>query len=267
VSHSRLALALAIVVVFIRGFASSVAHAEEIGPVYQLSVDLDVPVLLLGGGMASSYFLMGETAAPACAPRCDPSTVNAFDRPFAGLYSRSWQTVGDVATASTLVIVPLSLIFDEGPRNGLRDVLVVGEAVLMTSGLEAIVNYAVKRPRPRLYGDEAPLDERDDGNAGRSFFSGHVGNCVAATTATMITLRHLGHMKLSWAVFAVGAGGAALVGVARVAAGSHFPSDVLVGAAVGTSFGIALPALHAAHVRVTPLADSAGRGLVVSGVF
>ncbi|HEX4403405.1 MAG TPA: phosphatase PAP2 family protein, partial [Polyangia bacterium] len=178
------------------GLAPPEARAADDGPAYQLSVDLDVPALLLGGALASSYFLMGETAPPACAPRCAPSTVNTFDRPFAGLYSRRWQTVGDVATASTLLLVPLPLIFDEGARSGLQDILVIGEAVLLTSGLEAIVNYAVKRPRPRLYGDEAPLDERDDGNAGRSFFSGHVGNCVAATAATFITLRHLQHTKL-----------------------------------------------------------------------
>jgi membrane-associated phospholipid phosphatase len=249
------------------GIVPAGARADDVGPAYQLSVDLDVPVLLLGGALASSYLLMGETAPPACAPRCDPMTVNVFDRPFAGLYSRRWQTVGDIATGSTLVLVPLPLIFDEGARHGLQDVLVAGEAVLLTSGLEAIVNYAVKRPRPRLYGDEAPLDERDDGNAGRSFFSGHVGNCVAATAATTITLRRLHRTKLAWAVFALGVAGSTLVGVARVAAGSHFPSDVVAGAAVGASFGIALPALHKAQVQVTPFADFQSRGLALSGAF
>ena len=243
------------------------ARAEKATPAYQLSFDLDVPLLLIGGGLASGYLLISEAAPPSCAPLCDRSKVNRLDRPFAGVYSRNWQAVGDVATAATLLFAPLSLLVNEGARNGIQDVLVVGEAVLMTSGLEAMVNYAVRRPRPRVYGEEAPLNERNDGNSGRSFFSGHAGNCLAATVAATITLRRLGHYRASWIVFAVGAAGSAFVGVARVGAGSHFPSDSVAGLAVGAGFGIALPALHAAHVQVSPMADSTSQGLAVTGTF
>ncbi|HVR03240.1 MAG TPA: phosphatase PAP2 family protein [Polyangia bacterium] len=65
--------------------------------------------------------------------------------------------------------------------------------------------------------------------------------------------------------------GSALVGVARVEAGSHFPSDVLVGAAVGTSFGLAVPALHTLNLQATALAGpQAGpqtSGLAVTDTF
>jgi membrane-associated phospholipid phosphatase len=263
----RLIVTTAALLILAFGLAPTRALASESAPPYQLSVDLDIPVLLLGGAMASSYFLMSEAAPPACAPVCNRSNVNAFDRPFAGRYSRPWQTVGDIATASTLVLVPAALLLDERSVAGLRDALIVGEAVLMTSGLEAIVNYAVKRPRPRVYGTKAPLDERDDGNAGRSFYSGHVGNCVAATVAATIILRNEGHPQAAWAIFAFGLAGSAVVGVARVEAGSHFPSDVLAGVAVGTAFGFALPALHAKHVELTPIADSRTQGLAVVGAF
>jgi membrane-associated phospholipid phosphatase len=259
--------ALAACLVSLGALAPGVARAEDGGPAYRLSLEVDLPVLLLGVSSASSYFLMSETAPPACAPRCDPANVNAFDRPFAGLYSTRWQTVGDVATAATLVLVPLTILAGERASDGLRDILVVAEAALVTSAVQVPFSYAVGRPRPRVYGDLAPLSERDDANAGRSFFSGHVANCVAAVVATHGALRRLHRPKLAWTALVVGLSGSALVGVARVAAGSHFPSDVLVGALVGTGVGIAVPALHTAQLQVAPLASSNGAGLTLAGGF
>jgi membrane-associated phospholipid phosphatase len=254
----------------VQGAAPPPARAagdDDAPAAFRLSVDLDVPIVLVGGALASSYFLMSETAPPPCTPRCDPSRVNALDRPAAGLYSTRWQVVGDVATASTLVIVPLALFAGERAGHALEDVLVVAEAALITSAVQVPVSYAVARPRPRVYGDSAPLDERNDANAGRSFFSGHVANCVAATVATSRALRRLHRPALAWAALGVGLAGSALVGVGRVGAGSHFPSDVLVGAAVGTGVGIAIPALHETAVRVAPAASAGSAGLTLTGTY
>ena len=250
----RLIATAVAVLTAILGFAPSRASAREPPPRYHLSIDLDLPVLLFGGALASSYFLMSEVSPPACAPLCDPSSINAFDRPFAGRFSRSWQTVSNIATVSTLVLVPAALLLDNRSVAGLRNLLIVGEAVLITAGTEVIVNYAVKRPRPRVYGTDAPLDERNDANAGRSFFSGHAGNCVAATVATTIVLRREGRPKLASAALALGLTGSAIVGLARVEGGAHFPIDVLAGFAVGTAFGFVLPALHETDVALTPIA-------------
>jgi membrane-associated phospholipid phosphatase len=145
--------------------------------------------------------------------------------------------------------------------------VVVAEAVLTTAAIQVPIGFAVARPRPRLYGDAAPLDERMGGNAARSFFSGHVANCVAATVATARALRRRGSPRLAWATLAVGAAGSALVGVGRIGAGSHFPSDVLVGAMVGVGVGIAVPALHTGGIGVSPLASPEGGGLALAGVF
>jgi membrane-associated phospholipid phosphatase len=68
-------------------------------------------------------------------------------------------------------------------------------------------------------------------------------------------------------VLVAGLAGSALIGVARVGAGGHFPSDVIAGAAVGTGIGIAIPALHASGVRVAPLAHGEARGLALTAAF
>jgi membrane-associated phospholipid phosphatase len=247
--------------------AARASEADAPPSAYRLSFELDAPLLLLGGAISSSYLFMDETAAPSCAPLCDKQDVNAFDRPFAGRYSPTWQTVGDVATAATLVLVPAGVLLGEPSLGGLGDLLVVGEAVLLTSAIQVPLSYAVDRPRPRLYSETAPLDQRDDANAGRSFFSGHAANCLAGTLVAAKALRRVGRSTLATAVLVVGLAGSALVGVARVASGGHFPSDVLIGYAVGAGVGIAVPALHDRHLGVAPLADADSRGVAVTGRF
>jgi membrane-associated phospholipid phosphatase len=248
------------------------AHAEApnepaAGPAYELSVPLDVPILLISGGLAASYLVLNEGAPPYCAPLCDRSNVNAFDRWAAGHYSTTWQAVGDVTTGLTLALVPLSLLLGEKWRPALNDAVVLAEAALVTSAIQVTTSYAVGRPRPRVYDDEAPLDQRNNANAARSFFSGHVANGVAITLVTFEALARLRHRKLSITVLVAGLAGSALIGVARVGAGGHFPSDVVAGAAVGAGVGIALPAMHASGVRVVPLALGDARGLALTATF
>lgn len=246
--------------------APAIAADDQRGPAYRLSVDVDVPLVLIAGSLSASYFLMGETPTPPCAPLCDRARVNVVDRWAAGYYSHRWSVIGDVATGLTITIVPLALFAGERIGPGLRDLLVVAESALVSSAIQVPVSYAVGRPRPRVYGESASVADRSDANAGRSFFSGHVANCVAATIATQHALLRVGRPRLGWAAFAVGMAGSALIGVARVAAGSHFPTDVLAGVAVGVGAGIAVPAAHGAPFGVAPMAGVAD-GLMIAGAF
>jgi hypothetical protein len=188
------------------------AAPEQTAGAYKLTVNLDVPLLLIAGGSAAGFLFMNETAPPACAPLCNKDNVNPVDRPFAGMYSHSWQVTGDIATAATLVLVPAGLIIGEPNRYVWGDLLVVGEAVLVTSALQVPLSYALGRPRPRVYGTEAPLDERDD-------------------------------------------------------AGGHFPSDVVVGAAVGAGVGLMIPALHDQQLQVQPIAGPQTGGVAIAGMW
>lgn len=243
------------------------ASPDARGPAFRLSRDVDASALLLSGSIAAGFFFMSEHEPPACAPLCDRSRVNRLDRWAAGLYSPAWGTAGDVGTASVLAFAPVALVLSEGVKNGLNDSVVVVEAALATSALQVSVSYAAGRPRPRVYGEEAPVSERDDANAGRSFFSGHVANSVAATVAAAYALEKTGRVGLARAVLATGLAGSAFVGVARVGAGSHFPTDVAVGAAVGASLGLLMPALHGSGVSALPVAEPGRVGLALAGAF
>ena len=76
-----------------------------------------------------------------------------------------------------------------------------------------------------------------------------------------------GTKPLAWTVLAFGLTGSALIGASRIAAGGHFPSDVLVGYAVGAAVGIALPALHPINVQVRPIVDGHTQGLAIAASF
>jgi membrane-associated phospholipid phosphatase len=243
------------------------AQERRAGPAHRLKLDLDLPILLIAGAAASSFFVLPEAPGVACAPKCDRSQINGFDRIAAGNYDRSWTTVGDIATLSTMAFPFVVIVADEGFRDGLNDDVVVAEAALVSSAAQVSLSFAVERPRPRVYGERAPLDDRTDANAARSFFSGHVANTMATSVAALRTLQRLRQPALAWTTFGVGLAGTGLVGVSRVLSGSHFPSDVLIGAAFGAGVGLALPALHDRPLRIEPLASADVGGLLVSGAF
>jgi membrane-associated phospholipid phosphatase len=249
------------------------ASADTVrAPAYRLRLDLDLSVVLVAGATASGFLFLGDSGAgPACmraGGSCDRSRINAFDRPAAGLYHAGWSNVGDIATASTLLFPPLVILLEEGFANGLHDDLVVAEAALVTSALQVVVSYAVARPRPRVYGSGAPLEDRTDANAARSFFSGHVADTMAVSVAALQTLRRLGKPGLGWLVLGAGTAGSTVVAFARVVSGGHFPSDVIAGAAVGVGLGLALPGLHDSSLRLAPLSTpGGGAGMSVVGVL
>jgi membrane-associated phospholipid phosphatase len=260
-------LPLTILALLAVGGQAIAAEGDEPRSAYRLSVDLDVPLILISGAAASSFLFTKETGPPACAPLCNKQNVNPFDRPFAGRYSPTWQTVGDISVAATVILVPVGLIIGEPSWSVVSDLVVLGEAALVTSAIQVTLSYAVDRPRPRVYGVKAPLDQRDDANAGRSFFSGHVANTLSLTMVTWTALRRLDRPKLAWAVLGVGIAGSLLVGIARVGAGGHFPTDVLIGYAVGAGVGIAIPALHDRRIAIAPIATSDSHGLSLSTTF
>jgi membrane-associated phospholipid phosphatase len=103
-----------------------------------------------------------------------------------------------------------------------------------------------------VYGQEAPEELRTSGNGALSYISSHTSFAFAMATATFWTIeRRRGSSTLTWAVAALGGATAALVAVARVLAGSHFPTDVIAGALVGIGTGTLVPTLHGSPVRVT----------------
>lgn len=148
-----------------------------------------------------------------------------------------------------------------GAGTGDQRLLVWTEAVLITGTVTEVVKVAARRPRPYVYeGRTGSLD--DD----LSFFSGHTSLVAASAFAAARTwdLAHDETGAQRVVVYGVPVGLTAATATLRVAAGKHWPSDVLVGAAVGGAVGWLVPELHRASRADSPVAETARRPPVLA---
>jgi undecaprenyl-diphosphatase len=136
-----------------------------------------------------------------------------------------WTGVLASRLASVEVGLMLLLALGGGRRSAMRMLLAVAMVYVLSELLGRIWPRA--RPFERLT-DVEPLAEH---TAGRSFPSRHVASGLA-----MAIIGGRDHASLGWLMAWV----AALLGVTRIGAGLHYPSDVAAGVAIGQLIGAAL---------------------------
>jgi membrane-associated phospholipid phosphatase len=233
-------------------------------PAFQLYAELDPPILSIG-----LVYQLARTVSqqPAyCAPSCEGVYVNWLDRRTAGFYSASWSTASNVELAVLAAGSAGVLVVDEGFLNAVNDAVVIGEAALSASAFATVMTVAAGRPRPFLFGDEAPLEIRNSSDAALSFLSSHTAIAFAIVTSTYVAERRLHpHTSQSRWILGIGLVGASLVGASRVMAGYHFISDTIGGAVVGSSIGFIVSALHKSPVQVVPVVNRDAAGHVSGG--
>jgi membrane-associated phospholipid phosphatase len=241
------------------------AQSDAGASVYRLSWAGDLTTMgVAGAAWLVPELFLSSLVTPKCP--CNRDDVPWFDRGALGRSSPTARNTSQVAVTAMLVVPPLLDGLDVRRAGGSwahvgEDVVVMAETLLVNGALNELVKVAVQRPRPFVYSGEG-LAERD---SYLSFYSSHASNAFAmgAAYATTFTLRHpdSGYRYLVYgAVFA----GGATTGLLRVLGGKHFPSDVTVGAVVGSAVGVTVPLLHRrreAQVAISP------RGVSVVGSF
>jgi membrane-associated phospholipid phosphatase len=227
---------------------------DSLRAVYRVNPHRDA-IILAATALATAlpYALADKLITPRCP--CDPREVNAFDRGAIGNTSAFARTLSDATLGATLVVPVVIDALNLHTRSPWEaDVIVVAQTVAVNGALVTAAKYIVQRPLPRTYAGDPALIDRPGGY--RSFYSGHTSLVFAALSAWSMTIRlRYGEKTWPWIATAVLGGS---VAIERVADGRHFPSDVIVGAIMGTATGIAVPALHArkraarAHLTLGP---------------
>jgi undecaprenyl-diphosphatase len=170
--------------------------------------------------------------------------VNAFDRLAMLPYSESLDTVGtlfevaSVLAPAILLTVPTSEYVTVG--------VMYAQTMLVAYGLKELGKLSIPRTRPFMYFDDYPQSKVDEGDAYDSFPSGHVTMAFAgAAFATSVFAGY--HPESEWKVpvALISYSLATATALLRVASGSHFMTDVLAGALIGTAVGLGIPFLHA----------------------
>ncbi|NQV51821.1 MAG: phosphatase PAP2 family protein [Flavobacteriales bacterium] len=131
------------------------------------------------------------------------------------------QSASPLSVATPLVVFTAGILRND--TNLARNGIMIGGAMALSATTTLILKYTVNRPRPF---ETFPFIVQLSDVGSPSFPSGHTSNVFA--TATSLSLAFP-----KWYVTAPALLWASAVGYSRMHLGVHYPSDVLVGAAIG----------------------------------
>ena len=201
--------------------------------------------LIIAGGLVLTALplFQGDSVASPCP--CNVGALWGIDRGTVGPIDQKSATASSIANVVTMGLATADLMLSRPgesweARRG--DLVVLTQAITITSGLTQVIKNMTGRPRPYVY------DAQPTGNVVRedvsSFPSGHTSTAFAAAAAYWSTVHRRGvasqHSLEIVSLFLL----AATTGALRVTAHKHFPTDVVAGAALGTAIGWAVPQLH-----------------------
>ena len=218
------------------------ANAQASSPEFYHATWWDAASLAAAGGL---YLLPSalnlRPDAPTCAP-CDPAGLPAIDRWTVRPVVKS----ADVASGVLLAAVGgwAALVDARGAtrERTLGNLAVLANSASWTATSSEWLKVLVHRKRPVLYTADAAAAAQDPDNQ-RSFPSTHVALAfsAAATYAVLSARERLPHRTRNLLLLYAGAVG---VGVLRVTAAKHFPTDVAAGAVLGPGIGWLVPTIR-----------------------
>lgn len=217
-------------------------------PVYRIKKGVDIPILLVGAGWSGYAFTKIYSKDPSTAEQIenlDPNDIIPFNRSAIDHYSQKAKDVGDVVFYGSMPL-PLLLLADKKIRHDAGKVgFMFFETMSVTGLLYTSAVYWHDKYRPYAYNTDVPIDYRMRGGAKNSFYAGHVA-LVSTSTFFMAKVYSDYHPNsgFNWVLFTIAGGATATVAYCRYAAGQHFPTDIMIGAAQGTLAGILIPHWH-----------------------
>lgn len=215
--------------------------------IYVLKPAIDIPVTTIGAGFSAYAFTKIYSKDRSTEEQINAlrkEDINGFDRWATDYFSESAATTSDLFFYGSMPY-PLILLADKHIR---KDAAKIGflylEAMSITGLLYTGSTYLTNRYRPLAYNPEAG-DERFGGGAKNSFFAGHVALVGTSTffTAKVFADYHP-ESKLRHVLYGVAIASTGATAYLRHRGGKHFPSDIVLGTAVGTLTGLLVPHFH-----------------------
>jgi undecaprenyl-diphosphatase len=215
------------------------------------------------GVFASPFFINNE---PDQIPASwDKNDINGFDRSIMFPYNKTIDLISDYGVYGLLTLPVISLIGNIDDTNAwLTYGIMYSEAFLATFGTKDLLKNAIVRYRPYTYENGVPRGKEDDYY--NSFPSG--STALAFLSATFLSTTFSSEYPESkWKIPVIAGSYTLAAGIAsmRIVSGSHFLSDVFVGAAIGSLCGWLLPFLHTRQNEKNNLTiNFTGNGISVS---
>ena len=218
------------------------------GP-YFIKPKVDIPVFVVGAGFTIYNFSRISNKTPSSQSYVESlgkNDVNWFDRWGVRPYSKTKDNASYIPFYMAMPS-PLILFAIDGKmrKDFFKLSFLYVEAMTVTGVLYSSATGYTNRLRPMVYDAATPIAKRTDSEQKKSFFAGHVA-LVATSTFFMARVLADYHpdSKFKWLYYGIAGAATATTAYLRQAAGEHFPSDLLLGAAVGTLSGILTPSFH-----------------------
>lgn len=240
--------------------------------VYKLKPAIDVPLTAAGSAWTLYAFsvIYGRDPSPVeKIQSLDINSINRFDRWAADIYSEKAAETSDLFFYGSMPL-PVLLMLDKKIRKDAGKIAFLYlEAMAVTGVLYSGSAYLTNRYRPYAYNPEAPMDLRVRGGAKNSFFAGHVA-LVGTSTFFMakVYADYNPDSKVKWIPYTLASVATGATAYLRHRGGRHFPSDIVLGTAVGPLVGILIPQFHKnklfekTGLKITPFTGN-GPGLSV----
>ncbi len=220
---------------------------------YQFNWKKESMITALGLSTWGTSYVVGSTVngfSPEQINELSRARVNSFDR--GATFNQSFladKSSDHLALGAKLL--PILFLAGDRTRSDFQEIaLLYAETYLVANGLTTLTKSAVRRPRPFVFNEDVPLDDKLGRGARYSFFSGHTSKTAAMSFFTAKVYADF-HPDSEWRPFIWAAAAAvpAVTGYMRVKSGKHYPTDVMVGYAVGALSGILVPHLHKRNKR------------------
>jgi len=217
--------------------------------VYKLKPALDVPITAIGSAWTLYAFSKIYDRDPSSIEKIESlstSSIPRFDRWAADIYSEKAAEASDLFFYGSMPLPVLMILIDGKMRKDVGKLAFLYlEALSVTGVLYSGSSYLTSRYRPYAYNPEAPMDLRTRGGAKNSFYAGHVA-LVGTATFFMAKVFSDYHpdSKIKWLPYSIASVATGATAYLRHRGGRHFPSDILIGTALGPLVGILIPHFH-----------------------
>jgi len=225
---------------------SHTSHAEEQRSRISYNPDVDLPLFFGLGATSLGVFAVDIGRLPSTTPAAD-----GLDALITPPFDRDSSLASDIILSSS-ILGCFSLLIYEGVDQGTfaGHFMVASQSFFITSTVTSLFKLAVRRPRPFTFEPDYNPEGRPV-NDQFSFFSGHTSHTAAASFTAVRTLDVTRDLAPGWQALAYGTASAltVAVGILRVTAGKHYPTDVIIGAIVGTAIAWLTVEFHRERVE------------------
>ena len=215
---------------------------------YKLDWTKDGIIIGAGIGLGAVSLILDNKVKPLTIDefnKLNKNDINGFDRFATGKYSEKLSTVSDYALG-TAITSPIVFILSEKMREDWFTIGVMyGETMMFSGFLSYLAKGTAQRIRPYAYNNEVPTVWKLNSDIKKSFFSGHTS--IAFSSAVFLSAVYSDYFPNSDYIPYIWGGSLLLasgIGIMRIESGNHFPTDVIVGAIVGSASGYLIPYLH-----------------------